>query len=232
MKPVTSKSWAPLFFYSTVLISFAPVFRCDEAFCHAGNLLRKVLQCFIIVFYSHCFPLWRQLIFVSCLLWWKLVVCNVKWFWPLCSSRHLGFHSWFEKLICLSKHHACLHQPPHTTLVVFYVSIPPFPCLPPLVSCLNHKVCFSFFFSFLVPCGFAPCCGNDKLSVPLGEKGVKKRVCGWFLDPAGPSRHPLHQMGLADCTGLTPTTSSFVLIVWISLLSVHGHNKKWEWGQN
>lgn len=108
---------------------------------------------------------------------------------------------------------SCLHQPPHTTLVVFYVSIPPFPCLPPLVSCLNHQVCFSSFFSFLVPCGFAPCCGNDKLSVPLGEKGVKKKslrlVSGpsWtFTSPStpdGPGRlhwaHSNHQLICTDC---------------------------------
>lgn len=128
---------------------------------------------------------------------------------------------------------SCLHQPPHTTLVVFYVSIPPFPCLPPLVSCLNHQVCFSSFFFFFSTLWFRSMLRKwQTVSSTGGEGGEKKRVCGWFLDPAGPSRHPLHQMGLADCTGLTPTTSSFVLIVWISLLSVHGHNKKWEWGQN
>lgn len=212
MKPVTSKSWAPLFFYSTVLIYFAPVFRCDEAFFHAGNLLRKVLQCFIIVFYSHCFPLWRQLIFVSRLLWWKLVVCNVKWFWPLCSSRHLGFHSWFEKLICLSKHHACLHQSPHTTLVVFYVSIPPFPCLPPLVSCLNHKVCFSFFFFFSTLWFRSMLRKWQTVSSTGGEGGEKKSlrlVSGpsWtFTSPStpdGPGRlhwaHSNHQLICTDC---------------------------------
>lgn len=35
----------------------------------------------------------------------------------------------------------------------------------------------------------------------------------------GPSLRPLHQMGQADCTGLTVTTSSFARIVWIFLLS-------------
>lgn len=76
---------------------------------------------------------------------------------------------------------SCLHQPPHTTLVVFYVSIPPFPCLPPLVSCLNHQVCFSSFFFFFSTLWFRSMLRKwQTVSSTGGEGGEKKESAAGF----------------------------------------------------
>lgn len=71
----------------------------------------------------------------------------------------------------------------HTDACIRFMSLSP---LPVYLFLFLASFTESAFPLFLAPHGFTPCCGYDKLSAPFGERKKKKRVCSWFLDPAGP----------------------------------------------
>lgn len=81
------------------------------------------------------------------------------------------FFLWFNKFLTLTNYQPLPFFPSLSiSSLLFYVFFPPFPDYLPRVTCLPHWVCFS---SFLTPCGFPPCCGDDKLSAAQGKSGEK-----------------------------------------------------------
>lgn len=128
------------------------------------------------------------------------------------------FFPWFKKLIYLTKFSTLYHSYLHrvsislnilSLILCLYLSLS---CLPP--TCYL-SIPLGLIFLFFNTLWFPAMLWKWQTVSYMKGKGEKKKVCGWFLDRAERLRDTLHQMGLADGTGLTANTSSFALTVWI-----------------